>query len=296
MESKIGTEPSDPSLESPFSVESFWDFVVKRHRIWHKRTILEQPAPWTEDKILQKFFFCNIFRYLDTGTIWYMGNVVHPNQTLDDALWRTITYRLVNSIPAFEAVGGVAPRQDRGLMIATMRSKGVVLNSPAYITLPRPPGPSYHNRVDRLEAILNFLNLEFDGLVYSIQEAKILEEISSCLKHLYGIGPFLSLQIYRDLILANQIPFTDDDWVEIGPGAKKGLLMLFGPRLAKGEKAQRELIYGLTQSQEKPLAERGFGDFETMKISAGDIEHNLCEAGKYFRLSKGRGRRRYYRR
>ena len=295
MGSKTGPELRDSSLENPFSVEGFWDFIVERHRIWHNREILEQPAPWTEDKILQTFFFCNVFRYLDTGTIWYMSNVVHPKQTLDDALWRTITYRLVNSIPAFEAVGGVAPRHDRGLMIATMRSKGVILNSQAYITLPRPHGPSYHNRVDRLEAILNFLNLEFDGLVYSIQEAKTLEEISSCLKHLYGIGPFLSLQIYRDLIGAKQIPFTANDWVEIGPGAKLTLLELYGDE-AKSVSMQRGLARYLTVVQEAALDSRGWNEFENVYLSICDIEHCLCEYGKYAKLVAGRGRRRYYRR
>ena len=295
MASKVGTEPSSPSLESSFSVEGFWDFIVARHRIWHKRTILEEPEPWTDDSILQKFFFCNVFRNLDTGTIWYMGNVVHPKQTLDDALWRTITYRLVNSIPTFEAVGGVAPRQDRGLMIATMRSKGVVLNSPAYITLPRPHGPRYHNRVDRLEAILNFLNLEFDGLVYSIQEAKTLEEISYYLKHVYGIGPFLSLQIYRDLIGAKQIPFTDDDWVEVGPGAKLTLIELYGKQ-AHSVARQRELIRKLTLAQYPCLDSRGWHEFDNVYLSICDIEHVLCEYGKYAKLAAGRGRRRYYRR
>lgn len=222
-----------------------------------------------------------------------MAWVAHPEQTLADTLWRTISYRLVNSIPAFEAVGGVASRKDWRHMIASMRSKGIVLHSQAYLTLPRPV--DLHSRLDRYEAVLAKLELGFDALVHGIEEAKTLEEVSYCLKQEYGIGPFLSLQIYRDLIQARKIPFSSDDWVEIGPGAKQGLLTLYGPQ-AKSVSRQRELIQELADAQDVPLASRGWREFDTSSLTICDIEHCICEANKYFKLAAGRGRRRYYRR
>lgn len=283
------------TLSSYFSIEGFWNYIVERERIWYRKEILRQSPPWTEDPILQKFFFCNNRRERDKGTQWYMDHVASLNMGFPDILWRTISYRLVNSPEAFVRANGgpfILGKSDWRGMISRMKKLGIKLHSKAYLTLPRPH--HLHTRVERFEYVLSELEMGFDGLVESIHAAATLEEVSYHLKQQYGIGNFLSLQIYRDLILAGQIPFTDNDWVEIGPGAKKGLLMLFGPRLARGEKAQRELIYGLAQSQEKPLSERGFWDSETMKISAGDIEQCVCEYWKYARLSAGEGRRRYY--
>ncbi len=226
-----------------------------------------------------------------------MGNVSNAwtDQTLADALWKTITYRLVNSISAFETVRGVASRDYWRQMITSMRYNKVVLNSRAYITLPRPHGPEFRNRVDRLEGVLEKLNLEFDGLIHGIQAAKTLEEVSYCLKQVYGIGPFLSLQIYRDLILAQQIPFNDDEWVEIGPGAKLTLLELFG-KPAASLAFQRNIIRHLADGQISQLDVRGWAEFETAYLTICDIEHCLCEYGKYSKLRLNRGRRRYYRR
>lgn len=296
MEAKRGSGVRTKSLGNTVSVEEgFWDFVAERHKIWYRRFIEQQPWPWTEDPILRDFLFCNIFRHLDKGTIWYGNYIARPGLSFPDILWRTISYRLINSPEAFIAANGgpiVAGRHSWRQQIDRMKQLGLKLHSKAYLTLPRPH--HLHTRVERFEYVLGELELGFDGLVEAIHEADTLEEVSYHLKQQYGIGNFLALQTYRDLILAQQIPFTDDNWVEIGPGAKKGLLMLFGPRLARGEKRQREFIYELAQSQEKSLAERGFWDFETMKISAGDIEHSICEYGKYARLAAGEGRRRYY--
>lgn len=294
METSSSSGVRVKSLGDYFSVGGFWDFVVERHKIWYRRFIEQQPPPWTEDPILKDFFFCNIFRRLDKGTQWYLKYVAITND-FPDILWKTISYRLINMPEAFIAANGdpiVADRNGWRQQIDRMKQIGFRLHSKAYLTLPRPH--HLHTRVERFEYVLGELEMGFDGLVQVIYEANTLEEVSHHLKQQYGIGNFLSLQIYRDLILAGQIPFTDDDWIEIGPGAKQGLLMLFGPQ-ARGEKAQRGLIYWLAQSQEKPLAERGFWDFEGMKISAGDIEQCICEYNKHCKLSAGQGKRRYYR-
>ena len=44
-------------------------FAIERHKIYLRRSA-GQPFPWTDDPILQKYKFNNIYRELDKTTIW----------------------------------------------------------------------------------------------------------------------------------------------------------------------------------------------------------------------------------
>ncbi len=283
----------------PCTEKGFWDFTVERHRIWWKKTIQRDPSPWTDDPILRTFHFCNIYRDLDTGTAWYRTHVVRqyeqPRMHFADAVWATIIYRLVNSIWIFERIGSAAFDRSRWReMIAEIRARDILLNSEAYLTFPWPHKYTGEgSRTTRFEYILGRLELEFDGIVHDLQEAKTLQEVGERLKTIYGIGPFLSLQIYRDLILTGFLPFSSNDWVEIGIGAVTTLRVLYGEK-ARSDKQRRRLIYKLTGDQDRQLGRRGWGDFETRDLTACDIENCLCEYGKYAKLVAGVGRKRYY--
>lgn len=279
-----------------YSLDGFWDFVVERHAIWHRKVIQRNPPPWTDDQILRTYFFCNVFRDLDRGTGWYKHWVARPEMRFSDLLWRTIVYRLVNNTEIFERLGGgVPPREEWEPMIATLRQEKILLNSQAYLTFPWPHVfKGIGSRTSRFEYILQQLDLGFDSLVFSIEESKTLEEVSFWLKLQYGIGPLVSMQIYRDLLLAGRLkPFTDDDWAEVGVGIKKTMLGLFGPQ-ARSDGLMQRMMHEIRASQMRPLSDRGFYDFETRRISLCDIENCLCEYRKYVELAAGRGRKRYY--
>ena len=48
-------------------VEGFFNYINERHQIYLRRKNGLHP-PWTEDKILKTYGFCNVFRELDTVT------------------------------------------------------------------------------------------------------------------------------------------------------------------------------------------------------------------------------------
>ncbi len=287
-------------MDIPCDEKGFWDFVVERHRIWWKKTIQRDPSPWTDDEILRTFHFCNIFRDLDTGTAWYRTHVVkqyeQPRMHFADALWATIVYRLVNSVWIFEQLGPAAFARPRWQgMIAEIRVRDIRLNSDAYLTFPWPHlYTGEGSRTARFEYILGRLELEFDEIVHDLQEAKTLREVGERLKTIYGIGPFLSLQIYRDLILTGFLPFDTNDWVEDAEGAINTLLCLYGQEARSG-KHRKEMVYRLHAAAPVQLHKRGWQKFETRVLDACDIENCLCEYGKYAKLVAGVGRKRYYR-
>ena len=46
-----------------------WDWITERHRIYLAKAA-GAPPPWTRDRSLQTYRFCNVFRELDKVTVW----------------------------------------------------------------------------------------------------------------------------------------------------------------------------------------------------------------------------------
>jgi len=218
-----------------------------------------------------------------------MKFVVNDAVGFPDLLWRTIVYRLVNNWRQFEAIGGVYSQADWRLMIDRFKEKGIKLYSPAYVTFGWPGDPI--SRLERCTKVLGYLETSFSKLTEAIETAESLEYVSLVLKGQFGIGPFLALQIFRDLILARAIPFNDNDWTEIGPGCAWTLKEVFGQQRPS---SWRPAVHMLADRAEEALRERGTPLLRGDPPSLNDIEHSMCEFGKYVRYSQNRGRRRLY--
>ena len=78
------------------NIERFFGFMQERHTIYEKRK-RGAPFPWTNDEILQKYSFCNVYRELDKVTIWIRENwkepyELHPNLPFAMAVARQINW------------------------------------------------------------------------------------------------------------------------------------------------------------------------------------------------------------
>src|SRR6266496_4011253 len=86
----------------------FWNFVCERHHIWNRRVLDGMSPPWTGDPILNQYFFTNVYRQLDKGTIYYFQQVIRGHEedaSLNDLIFNTLIYRLFNRIETFEYLG-----------------------------------------------------------------------------------------------------------------------------------------------------------------------------------------------
>jgi len=293
MASKVSPSLRAARLDGAVTPEKFWDFVTARQEIWYCRFELKHPPPWTDDSILQRFFFCNVYRELDKGTQWYLDYVAPRPGTfgsLDfvDVLFRTIVYRLVNSVAVFEKVG-MGGLRDWPVMIGEMRKQEIKPYSPAYLILPQPKDLLSH--LDRLEFLLKRLEPAIEKLAEDIYQEESLEGVSQLLQAQYGIGLFVAMQVYRDLILAKVLFYDEDSWTDIGPGAVPVLRALTGS-------SKREDWYACLEAlrrEEVPeLGRRGFHFYQDKPLSLCDIQQAICEYRKYVMLSMGMGKRRYY--
>ncbi len=82
-------------------MNDFLGFVAERHRVWEKRQA-GLPAPWTDDPILARRKFTNVFRVLDPGTQFLLTDLFEPGLSERDTLMRAFLYRHTGRVEAWQ--------------------------------------------------------------------------------------------------------------------------------------------------------------------------------------------------
>ena len=75
--------------------DKFFQYAAERYRIYLRRQAGE-PSPWTEDPILHKYRFTNIFRESDRVTIWFDENVRSDTWSIPDYVFLAVAFRWFN--------------------------------------------------------------------------------------------------------------------------------------------------------------------------------------------------------
>ncbi len=287
--------------------QDFFTFVYKRQLIWYKRFRLKEKGPWTQDLVLRNFKIINMYRELDRCT-FYILQKLQPVNDRGALLLNIIFYRFFNLDQTYENLGiepfsslDPALREKLCLKMAALKKMGPIFNN-AYLIAPSGKGVK-HEQV--LEGISS-LNIPF--LVTQLDAAQTPEQSFQVLLQIPLVGPFLACEIWTDLTYFHFFlqEWTDNDFVNIGPGAKWGLQILYGKLLKKELEKKLEYLY---KKQEEYLPtihiqlhenyswkdiayENAYSHYPFLSIT--NIEGALCEFRKYTRLSQGKGRRRYY--
>lgn len=287
--------------------KEFFSFVYRRQLIWYKRFVLKEKQPWTEDLVLQKFKIINMYRELDRCTIYILEKLKNLSSR-EILLLNVIFYRFFNLEYIYEdleiepfSVLDTALKQKMVLRFTTLKQKRPIFNN-AYLIAPSGKGVKHKQILD----VLSSLNIPL--LITQLDAATTPEESFKVLTSIPLVGPFLACEIWTDLTYFSFFTqgWNDTDFVNIGPGAKWGLEILYG-KLSK-KKLQDKLHYLYTE-QEKilPTIHTELQEKYSWKdiaykdayshypfLSLTNIEGALCEFRKYSRLSQGKGRRRYF--
>ena len=83
--------------------DTFWYFAYERQNIWYKKLNGEKP-PYTEDKILQEYKFCNAYRVLDRVSQYMLKNVIYNGKYYSpkDMLFRILLFKIFNKEDTWE--------------------------------------------------------------------------------------------------------------------------------------------------------------------------------------------------
>lgn len=275
----------------------FLYWMRERHRIYLRRQA-GLPAPWTDDVVLQNWFFTNPYRENDKVTAWFRATVRDILQDHPSVFFATICFRWFNWIPTgmFLREHSLLTNWHTGRAVTALtkwKSNGHQVFTGAFNISNSGSTKPKINRVceDYIEPAWNH-RLEFTG---AWDDGVTMEGMHGALMELPGMrgSGFMAYEVVCDLRWTYLLRNAPDvlTWCNPGPGAKRGLNRILGRPIdttIKREEWDRESIRLLHQATER---------FWKMMppLEMREIEHSLCEFDKYerARLGDGHMKRRY---
>lgn len=290
------------------------DFMCERHSIYLRKKE-GKPWPWTNDPILRHYRFCNVFRELDTVTVWIRDHIREPFAEHKDLLTMIAIARLLNwpdtlqeliELGGFPNTPGWEPAHATAILDAR-QARGKKIHTGAYMikaeTCPKVPWFSWSKNRYLMEIVIQRLYHAQAGLLREFRShphvtQKGLFDLICWNKFLRGWGPFMTYEVITDLtwtpILAGAIDRMT--WANPGLGAKRGLNRVFNRpvrRAVPDDQAVKEMNYLLvTFIHGRPGNREAYWPKSFPSLTMREIEHSLCEFDKYERTRLGEGKPR----
>lgn len=285
---KLKTGPAD-----------FWKFFALREDARRRREAGGDP-PYSDDPILARYHFCNVFREADSGTKYFQRFRARTGRTeasrdavLPIVLWQACLYRPINRIETFEAFRKVAPLGSP--FVAPGYSAGWIQwlrhrfnHEDAKVFT----GRHLNRGLKAYVETVRYMERHFNEVAQKIANADAcaygLEDVVASLRQVPGIGPFFGWQIACDLVESKVI--TDDpSWAQLGPGAIRGA------RLVANDPGLRPAACLDTAKWLVETQDRFAGDYLMEQLALWwrfpvvlkDIEHALCEYVRYVQARDG---------
>ncbi len=266
-------------------LEPFWYWCRERHQIY----INKEKKAWvlTNDDILNTYRFCNVYRELDTTTVWIKENWRDKYAEHKNLWFAMCVARQINLPSTLLALGFPTGNLNKYLdrmsrTLGNMRDNNDRIYGPAYIlTAGGQSGPKYLYTVEKvLRPIANRCRL------FGLGQKLSLQDIQHELIKYIGFGNFIAYEVGSDLRWTRYYNNQDHNiWANPGPGAKRGLSRLFYGH--KDENIKPEKMLNLMQL----LLIHSRSELRHMPpFEMREIEHSLCETDKYLRVKLGEGR------
>jgi hypothetical protein len=283
--------------------QPFFDFAKERHKIYLRRVEQKLPAPWTDDPILHKFRFTNVYRELDNVTIWFAKNARHRYESDTIAtLMATVVFRLFNrnttgealfnqyvwsNVTAFERFLDSGDAFEMEASIRSFCGKGPYCTGSYIINSP--------NGMNKLVGVLQMIQWVWDGranVMRAIEQDGTLEATWSAFTKFPHIADFTSYEFVTDLRWTHILRDAPDieTWANPGPGAMRGLNRLYGRPLNKNQ--QKHLFICEMRAVLEASRNPELWPSYWPKLEMREVEHTLCEFDKYERARLGQGRPR----
>lgn len=264
--------------------QDFWDFILERMNIFYKKDA-GTPFPWTQDPILSKNKFCNVYRELDKTTIalhklaapvlhdleltllnfFYMRWIGLPNIIEQIGLLDFSETTLKNALEKFNSIEGTKWTSAYNAAHAGIISTGVSTRQEfLFDFLPK-----------RIKQIAAIVSSKYDWAIIDLVEAVV---------PLVGFGArFMSMEVLMDV--GYQFPeyINEFNKVFVGPGAVPSAK-------AFNQKAEAtEVIQTLMHTQPIDEINALIIRDNPVFITASNLENCSCEFRKYSNLMNGTG-------
>lgn len=286
-------------------LDMFWEFIEERQRTWYRRVIEGKAAPWTNDKILQRCRFTNVYRELDPGTQYVIQNILENDAHREDKIFNVMLYRLIGRLETHEYLGFQSLEEFSAKELEeVLKRRRDELDETVFTGAYMVSGYNHRGSSDKVENVASIFG-EISANQEFFSELLLAESPKKAYQHIKnqpGFGNFLSYQVLVDLLYPIEyydfdsvLGLSADEWSTPGPGAKKGLKIL----KRNDEYSHLQIMKALHQRQKSEFEKRGL-DFpylvnhkkEEITLSLSDIQNCLCEFYKYHKILNSNGRTR----
>ncbi len=262
-------------------VAKLFEFIRERHAIYERRARGEA-KPWTQDKILQTYRFCNVYRELDRVTVWIRENWRAPNAEDPDVFFAMVVARLLNLPTSLEAIGYPVPWNAAHFkkILRERKEAGERVFNAAYMI--------HSNSTAGLPKTDYLANFVLTPLWKERADARprqgdSLAQFFARLRCYRDMGSFMAAQVVADVKFTPPLTKATDWWAFAapGPGSMRGMNWVLGraPNAAwKGEEWSAQLKVLATKID--PLVKEA----GMPRISAQDLQNCLCEYSGYCKV------------
>jgi hypothetical protein len=288
------------------NLKHFYEWINERYKIHVKKDVQKLSKPWTKNKVLQRYKFCNVRREHDKESIWLIKNIISSNLSYKNKLLNIILFRLINKSETIK-IFGLLDFNDKNIQkikqkLSNFKNKNLnyIYFSNAFFTsgpkvVANKIFPEENNMIIKIILLVN--EYKKLGLIKCIIKSKTQKEVFEILSSMQGIGKFLAYQIFVDFSYMKEFSFSENEFVVSGPGCEKGLNLLFKNR---NNLTDEELLFWLRDNQMNVLDKFGydpdrlFSDLskEDRYLNVMSLENCMCELSKYVRATNGTGRPR----
>lgn len=297
---------------NPDVAMTFLNFVEQRHVAWLQRQA-GLPGPWSDDPIVQRKKFTNVFRILDHGSQFVLTDLIDPDLSPRDQLARLFLYRHTGRVESWEylelMMGSypvVAELDDVLRVMKEYRGKSRPSSSgpthkggkskmtrvfersiftSAYLVFPQTQTPGS----DKLDSIIQLTQRLFDpsspeDVMPDFLDSTDPERQFNALRRNKGVADFMSMQILTDWGYTPHCgEDREDHFVVAGPGARKGAAEL--DPTARPEDVVEWAVEAMASSPDCPLLPLDeYGEY-LRAPSYMDAQNTLCEFSKYVRYA-----------
>ena len=239
------------------AVAAFLCFIVERQKIWlNKKKGMEV---LTTNHIFSSKWFTNIYRELDRGTM-YLRHQLNADlkefsmdkdnidkNLVSKILLKIIIYRVINKIETFMDFGRVPDMHTLPIFMKFLckkKSEGSVIFTAAHLN------QGFEKLITTLEWITKENISTMTSQIMVAAQNRSLKMCHTVLLTIPNVGDFLEWQILCDLLECKVLGSnTDNQWVCLGPGAKKGLGRIFGKVTTREELDLTRLLRDMCRSK-----------------------------------------------
>lgn len=293
------------------AMNRFLYWIRERHQIYVKRN-LGMFKPWTDDEVMQSFFFTNPYRENDKVTRWFRGRVREPLAEVPEVIFATIAFRWFNLPETGDILIGPINRKgdlisqnlllnwDEGealRRLSEVRARGEKVFTGAFMINSPGGEPKLEAICKRISNVWRDIDelksIWAPGFEVNSGECPSMQVVHEVLTQFPGLGGFMAYEIVCDLRYTYLLRDAEDKmtWCNPGPGAIRGLYRIAGEDFAKGNNASSPpRPKDWQERMQKLLAETNARLPYMRGFEMREIEHSLCEFDKYERARMGDGR------